>query len=72
MGERDLMPFGADSSLVVMGEGLCYYQVERCAEVLTHSFGERSIIKRFLGGVLINVNVLFPSNQRSKHFDFIL
>lgn len=31
MGERDLMPFGADSSLI-MGEGLCYYQVERCAE----------------------------------------
>lgn len=45
MGERDLMPFGADSSLVVMGEGLCYYQVERCAEVLTHSFGERPIVK---------------------------
>lgn len=45
MGERDLMPFGADSSLVVMGEGLCYYQVERCAEYPTHSFGERPIVK---------------------------
>jgi len=45
MGERDLMPFGADSSLVVMGEGLCYYQVERCAEYPTHSFGERPIVR---------------------------
>lgn len=44
MGERDLMPFGADSSLI-MGEGLCYYQVERCAEYSTHSFGERPIVK---------------------------
>lgn len=44
MGERDLMPFGADSSLV-MGEGPCYYQVERCAEYPTHSFGERPIVK---------------------------
>lgn len=50
MGERDLMPFGADSSLI-MGEGLCYYQLGQCTEVLTHSFGERSIIKRFLVGL---------------------
>lgn len=70
MGERDLMLFGADSSLV-MGEGPCYYQLGQGTEVLTHSFGERSIIKRFLGVVLINFNVFFPSNQRSKHFYFI-
>lgn len=44
MGERDLMPFGADSSRG-MGEGLCYYQVERCAEYPTHSFGESTIVK---------------------------
>lgn len=44
MGERDLMPFGADSSLV-MGEAPCYYQVERCAEYPTHSFGERPIVR---------------------------
>lgn len=70
MGERDLMPFGADSSLVVMGEGLCYYQVGQCTEVLTHSFRERSITNLFL--VLINVQVFFFSNQSSKHFYFIL
>lgn len=44
MGERDLMPFGADSSRG-MGEGLCYYQVGQCTEVLTHSFGERPIVR---------------------------
>lgn len=43
------MPFGADSSRG-MGEGLCYYQVGQCTEVLTHSFGERDQLSNvFLG-----------------------